>query len=359
MAFDRTTARLLWQASEPWRALDMRSGVDRLTHQVALLILAHAETSAAPEQLRAAAGRSSPDWGDVRAAPAESAAALLSQALRALVNQAPTLASALDGIRPASLGGLLVSELLASVESMRAVFPAEATLGDIVDGLIYSAAERSWRSGFDTATPSGLEEVLIALARPGPSAHVFDPCAGTGGCLVSAHALGAPMGAGRMTFHAAEVSEETWRLAHLRLAAHGIDASGLHLRDSLLEPLPPSLLGGCDAAIADLPHGVDLPRAQLDVAGFPWGTRCSVEFLFLQRMLASLRDGGRFSIAMSGRPLVARGADRLLRKALIDSGQLEHVIALPRGTAYGTSGPVFVLCGTRRASSRPETRPSG
>lgn len=67
------------------------------------------------------------------------------------------------------------------------------------------------------------------------------------------------------------------------------------------------------------------------------------DLMFVQHMVASLKDGGRCAVVMPHGVLFRGGEEKACRQKFIEQGLLEAVIGLPPGLFYGTGIPACVL----------------
>ena len=113
------------------------------------------------------------------------------------------------------------------------------SFGDLYEGLLQKNAEETKRGAGQYFTPRPVIEVMVRLIQPQPDDVIQDPAAGTGGFLVLAHqhvrAINAGRKKGRRTliFSGMENVQDTFRLLLMNLYLHGIDASNVHLGDTL------------------------------------------------------------------------------------------------------------------------------
>jgi type I restriction enzyme M protein len=230
------------------------------------------------------------------------------------------------------------------------------------DNLLAKVVDSQGRFGGEFTTPPQVVDLMVELVDPKPGDRVYDPCFGFGGLLVEA--------ARRLRKGVASESPRRWTevrnngvfgveinaasfvIGLCRVVLAGIDKPGLVLGDAIERPLPRNrAVEGFDCILAAPPWGARIPYAAAKQYPFPAG---AVENLFLQHVMAHLRPGGRAVIALPEATLFRTGADRLVRKALLDEYRVEGIIALPEGaftpcTAVRSSLVVF-----RRESPHPE-----
>jgi type I restriction enzyme M protein len=232
------------------------------------------------------------------------------------------------------------------------------------DDLLAKVVADQGRFGGEFTTPPPVVDLMIELVDPKPGDRVYDPCFGLGGLLVeaarrlrSAVASESPRRWGEVRnngIFGVEINAASFIIGLCRVVLAGIDKPGLELGDALERPLPRNrAVEGFDCIMAAPPWGGRVSDARARQYPVPAG---GVENLFLQHVMAHLRPGGRAVIALPEGTLFRTGADRQVRKALLDEYRVEGIIALPEGafapcTAIPSSLVVF-----RRESPRSQVR---
>jgi Type I restriction-modification system methyltransferase subunit len=189
----------------------------------------------------------------------------------------------------------------------------------------------------EVSTPRYLAEFMVQLADIKPQQSLYDPCCGQGGLLA-----------------------EAWRREPSTLLRgadiHAISAALAQLRFALLQaPVTitreDSLQGGrldaFDRVLCDPPLGY-----YGDIAGpRSGGDTRRAETLFLERSLEALAPGGRAVVLVTQAVLARRGAEQVLRKRILDEGQLEAVIALPASAVAWTATDMAILVLSRNKTN--------
>lgn len=349
-----TPEEQLWRAAEV-----LRGAVDAGTyhHLVLALLLVRGPGALSVPSVAA--------WSALAAAPAEGLAERLDAALAAIESANPPLAGALparfvaaglDGDRlhrlVAAVGAIALPGAAATPVAPPAEPPAEpaaeaAAEADAI-GRAYEyylgAFSRDAGRGGEFFTPGCVADLLAAVAPP--RGVVYDPCCGTGGLFVHARAPG-------VRYVGQESNPTTWRLARANLARRGLPADlGPRPADSLTDDLHPGLRA--DVVLANPPFNMVPPA--LDPADPRWvhglPAARNANFAWLQHVLAHLAPSGHAAVVLANGSLTGRRAgEGALRTALVRSGRVEGVIALPPQLFYSTSIPACVwLLGPGRGS---------
>lgn len=187
------------------------------------------------------------------------------------------------------------------------------------------------------STPANIAYLVAALANPQPGERVYDPCFGSGNFLVAAwqqanrslveqHRPGA-----LLEVVGIEINASTFLIGLTRMLLAGIDIPRLEWSNSLeRELLSSSTRKGFDVVLANPPIGVRTSRELWRYEHFAYPTNDSTG-LFVQHALSQLKPQGRAVIAVPEGFLFRGGAERDLRRYLLEQGKVEAVIGLPPG----------------------------
>ena len=108
---------------------------------------------------------------------------------------------------------------------------ARDLMGEVYEYFLANFARAEGRRGGEFFTPASVVRVIVEVLEP-YSGRVYDPCCGSGGMFVQTENFvaehdGDPTG---VSIYGQESVEQTWRMAKLNLAVHGIDNTGLGVR---------------------------------------------------------------------------------------------------------------------------------
>ncbi len=219
--------------------------------------------------------------------------------------------------------------------------------GDAYEYLMAMYASQAGKSGGEYYTPQEVSELLAQITVVGKTSvnKVYDPACGSGSLLLKfAKVLGKENV--RQGFFGQEINLTTYNLARINMFLHDINFEKFHIAhgDTLLDPAhwdeepfeaivsnpPYSIKWDGDAnplLINDerfSPAGVLAPKSKADLA-------------FTMHMLSWLAVNGTAAIVEFPGVLYRGGAERKIRKYLIDNNYVDAVIQLPPDLFFGTT----------------------
>jgi type I restriction enzyme M protein len=251
-------------------------------------------------------------------------------------------------------------------------------LGAAYEYLIGQFADSAGKKGGEFYTPRSVVRMMVRLVKPEQRHSIYDPCAGSGGMLILAKEYIDEHGGDgtRADLCGQEANGTVWSIAKMNMLLHGIRSADLRNDDTLAEPQ--HVEGGelirFDRVLSNPPFSINWGTADTDRQGqpvfqpkhrerfrygeVPLGSK-KADLMFLQHMVAVLRDGGLLATVMPHGVLFRGGDERAIRSALIEADLVEAVIGLPANLFYGTGIPACVLVLRQRqgtASGKPAER---
>ena len=221
------------------------------------------------------------------------------------------------------------------------------TFGDAYEFLMSMYASNAGKSGGEFFTPQEVSELLTRIAVVGKKEvnKVYDPACGSGSLLLkSAKILGKDHV--RNGFFGQEINPTTFNLCRINLFLHDIDYDKFDIAygDTLLDPQhwddepfevivsnPPYRIkwkGDDDPILINderfSPAGVLAPKSKADLA-------------FIMHSLAWLATNGTAAIVCFPGIMYRGGAEKKIRKYLIDNNYVDCIIQLPDNLFFGTS----------------------
>ena len=219
--------------------------------------------------------------------------------------------------------------------------------GDAYEYLMTMYASNAGKSGGEFFTPADVSELLTRLGTVGKTEinKVYDPACGSGSLLLKAEKV---LGIDniRNGFYGQEINVTTYNLCRINMFLHDIefDKFNIACENTLTEPAhwddepfelivsnPPysiSWPGNDDATLINdprfAPAGVLAPKSKADLA-------------FIMHSLSWLASNGTAAIVCFPGIMYRGGAEKKIRKYLIDNNYIDCVIQLPSNLFFGTS----------------------
>ncbi len=225
--------------------------------------------------------------------------------------------------------------------------------GDAYEFLISNYAANAGKSGGEFFTPQHVSKLIAQLAMHKQTSvnKIYDPACGSGSLLLQAkkhfdaHII-------EEGFFGQEINHTTYNLARMNMFLHNInyDKFNIKLGNTLIEPH----FGGdkpFDAIVSNPPYSVkwigsDDPTLINNDRFAPAGVlapKSKADFAFVLHALSYLSSKGRAAIVCFPGIFYRGGAERQIRKYLVDNNYVETVISLAPNLFYGTSIAVTIL----------------
>lgn len=225
----------------------------------------------------------------------------------------------------------------------------------------------SLTKGISWYTPQPVVDLMVELGAPAPGDRVYDPCFGMGGLLVASArrirdaaktcASGEWKRLQDQTIFGVELNRRVSAIAMTRIVLAGITSPGLEVGDALERPRHNGA-ERFDLILACPPWGYvgKLPRGEQTRFGHFRVTSRDQTTLFLQHAMDALRPGGRAVMAVPDGTLFGTGADKHVRRILLEEFETEGVISLPAGTFAPFTGIKSNVLVFRRREAREDIR---
>ena len=225
--------------------------------------------------------------------------------------------------------------------------------GDAYEFLISNYAANAGKSGGEFFTPQHVSRLIAQLAMHKQTSvnKIYDPACGSGSLLLQAkkhfdaHII-------EDGFFGQEINHTTYNLARMNMFLHNInyDKFNIQLGNTLIEPH----FGDdkpFDAIVSNPPYSVkwigsDDPTLINDDRFAPAGVlapKSKADFAFVLHALSYLSSKGRAAIVCFPGIFYRGGAEKKIRKYLVDNNFVETVISLAPNLFYGTTIAVNIL----------------
>ena len=288
-------------------------------------------------------------------------ATLIDDAILAVERDNPNLKSKLPrdyarrGIEPIKMKGLI--DLIGNIGFKGSRDKARDTLGRVYEYFLGKFAAAEGKLGGEFYTPRSVVRVLVEMLEP-YEGRIYDPACGSGGMFVQSEKFVQAHGGNRtdVSVFGQESNPTTWRLAHMNLAIHGIEANlGPAPADTFLRPQHPDLKA--DFVLANPPFNVSDYSGQL-LRGdkrFVFGDPPvgNANYAWIQHFIHHLaypngRGGGVAGFVMANGSLSSNtGGEGDIRRKIVEADLVDCIVAMPGQLFFTTGIPVCLWFLTR------------
>ena len=240
-------------------------------------------------------------------------------------------------------------KILNGVADMNLAYKDNAidAFGDAYEYLMTMYASNAGKSGGEFFTPSDVSELLTRLGTVGKTEinKVYDPACGSGSLLLKAQSV-LGKDAVRQGFYGQEINITTYNLCRINMFLHdvGFDKFDIACEDTLLNPQhwddePFELI------VSNPPYSIkwvgdDNPLLINDPRFAPAGVlapKSKADMAFIMHCLSWLAPNGTAAIVCFPGIMYRGGAEKKIRKYLIDNNFIDCIIQLPSNLFFGTS----------------------
>ncbi len=225
--------------------------------------------------------------------------------------------------------------------------------GDAYEFLISNYASNAGKSGGEFFTPQSVSKLLARLVMDGKTSinKVYDPTCGSGSLLLQMkkqfeeHII-------EEGFFGQEINMTNFNLARMNMFLHNINYNNFSIKrgDTLLNPLHNDEKP-FDAIVSNPPYSIKWvgdadPTLINDERYAPAGKlapKSYADYAFIMHSLSYLSSKGRAAIVCFPGIFYRKGAERTIRKYLVDNNFVDCVIQLPENLFFGTSIATCIL----------------
>ena len=215
-------------------------------------------------------------------------------------------------------------------------------LGQVYEYFLGMFADAEGKNGGQFYTPQSIVKVLVDMLEP-YKGRIYDGCCGSGGMFVQSEKfIESHQGKiGDLSIYGQESNPTTVKLAKMNLAIRGIDAN-IQFGDTFTNDLHPDLKA--DYIIANPPFNIsDWKGEQLrDDKRWKYGIPPvgNANYAWLQHFLHKLSPNGTAAIVLANGSMNSNtGNEGDIRKAMIEAGVVDCMVALPAQLFYNTMIP--------------------
>jgi type I restriction enzyme M protein len=272
------------------------------------------------------------------AEPARTIGWLIDNAMDIVMRSNPTLQGTLprlynkDNIDQRRLGELI--DLFNSTKfSRQGEHRARDLMGEVYEYFLGKFALAEGRRGGEFFTPTSVVRVIVEVLEP-YKGRVYDPCCGSGGMFVKTDQFiydhdGDPKD---IAIYGQESLEETWRLAKMNLAIHGIANSGLgarwgdtFARDQHADVQMDYVMANPPFNLKHWSRNTEDPRWKF---GVPPATNAN--YAWIQHILSKLAPGGSGGVVMANGSMSSNShGEGAIRAQIVEADLVSCMVALP------------------------------
>lgn len=283
--------------------------------------------------------------------PAKPIGQLIDEAMDAVMKANESLAGTLprhynkDNIDQRRLGELI--DLFNSARfSRQGEHKARDLMGEVYEYFLGNFARAEGKRGGEFFTPPSVVKTIVEVLEP-TKGRIYDPCCGSGGMFVQSEKFiwdhnGDPQD---IVVFGQEANEETWRLAKMNLAIHGIDNKGLgarwgdtFARDQHADMQMDYVMTNPPFNIKDWTRNTDDPRW---VYGVPPANNAN--YAWIQHVLYKLAPGGSAGVVMANGSMSSNSnGEGDIRARIIEDDLVSCMVAMPTQLFRSTGIPVCV-----------------
>lgn len=264
------------------------------------------------------------------------------------------------GIEPVKMTGLI--GLIADIGFKGSRRHARDMLGRVYEYFLGKFAAAEGKLGGEFYTPRSVVRVLVDMLEP-YEGRIYDPACGSGGMFVQSEKFVEAHGGQRtdVSIFGQESNPTTWRLAHMNLAIHGIEAKlGDQPADTFLRDQHPDLKA--DFVLANPPFNVSDWSGQLLRGDKRWAYGDppigNANYAWIQHFIHHLaypngKGGGMAGFVMANGSLSSNtGGEGDIRRKIIEADLVDCIVALPAQLFFTTGIPVCLWFLTRDKTGR-------
>jgi len=236
-------------------------------------------------------------------------------------------------------------------------------LGRAYEYLIAQFADDAGKKGGEFYTPNGVVRLLVNLLQPEEGMRICDPACGSGGMLIECFNYLKEHGKNykNLSLFGQEKNLNTWAIAKMNLLLHGILDARIERGDTMAEPklIENNSLMLFDIVIANPMWNQKEWSRELFVTGDPYGRakygippKSSGDWMWVQHMLATLKQNGRLGIVLDNGALFRGNKEKAIRKAIVEEDLIEGIVALPPNLFMNTGSPGCLIIINKQKSEK-------
>lgn len=245
------------------------------------------------------------------------------------------------------------------------VFPD--LLGAAYEYMIKNFADSAGKKGGEFYTPAPVVQLMVRIIKPKSGMTVYDPTCGSGGMLIQSKQYVEELGedSRRLVIYGQDNEPSVWSICKMNMIMHGIPNAHIAYEDTLVNPAFVKRNGveQFDRVIANPPFSQNYKRndkmQHQERFSYGWApeTGKKADLMFVQHMIASLKDDGIMVTVMPHGVLFRGGKEGEIRKSILEDPNdiVQAIIGLPPDLFYGTGIPAcLIVVNKKKRETNPE-----
>jgi len=225
-------------------------------------------------------------------------------------------------------------------------------LGAAYEYLIKEFADSAGKKGGEFYTPSQVVQLMVRLVKPQEGMTVYDPTCGSGGFLIQARQYVEEQGQDprNLALYGQELNGVTWSICKMNMILHDIPDAYIENEDTITTPMfvENGYIKRFDRVLANPPFSQNYSKANMQYPerfkyGFTPENGKKADLMFLQHMIASLKDDGVMATVMPHGVLFRGGQEKVIREGIVKDDLIEAIIGLPPKLFYNTGIPACII----------------
>jgi len=225
-------------------------------------------------------------------------------------------------------------------------------LGAAYEYLIKFFADSAGKKGGEFYTPAQVVRLIVQLLKPQSGMAIYDPTVGSGGMLIQSAQYVEEQGqnARNLTLAGQDNNGTVWSICKMNMILHNVLDADIRLGDTVEEPqhIEGGSLKKYDRILANPPFSQNYTKKDIVHShrfryGYAPETGKKGDLMYVQHMIASLKEAGTMGCVIPHGVLFRGGAEKIIREGIVRDNIIEAIIALPPSLFYGTGIPACII----------------
>ncbi|PID03004.1 type I restriction-modification system subunit M [Sporosarcina sp. P2] len=257
---------------------------------------------------------------------------------------------------------ITITEVIKKLNPINLLGHGGDVIGDAYEFLISQFASEAGKKAGEFYTPHEVSVMMARIAAIGQEDKklfsVYDPTMGSGSLMLNVrNYINHPES---VKYHGQELNTTTYNLAKMNLILHGVDKEDMRLSngDTLNKDWPTEEPYTFDSVLMNPPYSAKWSADDtfMDDSRFNrygrLAPKSKADFAFLLHGLYHLKDSGTMAIVLPHGVLFRGAAEGIIRKKLLEDGNIDAVIGMPANMFFGTNIPTTVLILKKNRTTR-------